>query len=285
MTSLLLNIQNARHSLTRTELQIADYILKNPQLVISKSIQELASEIPTSASSIVRFSQKFCGNGGFSELKIQLSAESSNESELYHELSPTDSINSLKKKMSFHISQSINNTSATLENDQLDQAVQLIQNNDTILAFGIGASELAVRDLQQKFLRVGKHVIVIENLHILTTLLLANRESTAVILISNSGETLEVLKLARIVQSLSLPIISITQKGDNSLQKIADVSLLTDTTSENINLRTSATTSLISQLYTNDLLYYDYFALDYPTNLKLIEKSQRYIKEQFGKEN
>lgn len=281
MQSVLLNIQQSRSDLTKTEQTIADYILKNPHLVIKDSVQELASKIPTSPASVVRFSQKFCGDGGFSELKIRISAESGLETELYKELSPNDSFEELEKKLSFRINQSISKTSDILEESSLDQAVKLLENHETILVFGIGASALAAKDLQQKFLRIGKTVLVMEDVHLLSTTLLGHPSSTALILISNSGETAEIISSASLAKEQGVPLIAITQASQNTLNYLADIKLETDNSTENVHLRSAATTSLIAQLYTVDLLYYRFFANSYDNNAKLISASQKFIMNNF----
>jgi DNA-binding MurR/RpiR family transcriptional regulator len=284
MESVILSIKQARDSLTKTEQNIADYILKNPQQVVEDSVQELAVKIPTSPASIVRFSQKFCGTGGFSALKIKLSAESSFETDLYQELAPDDSVESLKKKLSFRIDQAITKTNKTLSADNINLASQFLLDNQTVIAFGIGASMISCLDIQQKFMRIGKKIFVNENLHMLTTLLLAEHQSTGLILVSNSGETQEVLKLAKIAKDNQLPVLSITQNKPSSLSKLSDIVLATDESTENLHMRRAATTSLISQLYVIDLLYYDYFSINYQTNAATISRSQKYIKKRFGKE-
>ncbi|AKP66554.1 RpiR family transcriptional regulator [Companilactobacillus ginsenosidimutans] len=283
MESLILNIKQSQNSFTKTEQNIADYILNYPHYVIKDSVQELATKIPTSPASIVRFSQKFCGDGGFSQLKLQLSAESGIESNLYKELAPDDTIDSLKRKLSFRINQSLNNTGKSLSEDSIKKSVSIFERTDKIVVFGIGASMIAAEDLQQKFMRIGKTVILSENPHLLTTLLLSKSENTAVILISNSGETQEVLKIAKLTNEINIPLISITQDRPSSLSKLSTIVLATDGNTENIHLRSAATTSLISQLYTIDLLYYNYFSINYQENAKAIKTSQEYIHEKFGK--
>ncbi|WP_232298618.1 MurR/RpiR family transcriptional regulator [Companilactobacillus ginsenosidimutans] len=278
-----MNIKQSQNSFTKTEQNIADYILNYPHYVIKDSVQELATKIPTSPASIVRFSQKFCGDGGFSQLKLQLSAESGIESNLYKELAPDDTIDSLKRKLSFRINQSLNNTGKSLSEDSIKKSVSIFERTDKIVVFGIGASMIAAEDLQQKFMRIGKTVILSENPHLLTTLLLSKSENTAVILISNSGETQEVLKIAKLTNEINIPLISITQDRPSSLSKLSTIVLATDGNTENIHLRSAATTSLISQLYTIDLLYYNYFSINYQENAKAIKTSQEYIHEKFGK--
>ncbi|MFD1471304.1 MurR/RpiR family transcriptional regulator [Companilactobacillus mishanensis] len=284
MDSILLTIKQSKDNLTKTEQSIAEYILKNPHEVIKTSVQELAPKIPTSPASIVRFSQRLCGNGGYSDLKLRLSAESDVDTALYEELSPSDSIDDMKKKLSFRVDQTLTKTNSLLSEERLKAAINLFNEKNTIIAYGIGASMIAAQDLQQKLLRVGKTVVTNIDLHLLTTLLLAKKNETVLVLISNSGETKEIIKFAKIAHENNVPVISLTQNESSSLGYESDIVLKNDDSSENARLRSAATTSLISQLYAIDILYYSYFSLHFTENVKQISLSQKYISNNFKKD-
>lgn len=283
MESLILQIKRS-NSLTKTEQTIANFIIEHPQEVIASSVQELALQVPTSAASIVRFSQKFCGSGGFSQLKLKLSAESTTETNLYQELSPDDTLDDLKKKLAFRIEQSVQATGNNLTTEQLNPIIDVIGHSDQILAYGVGASKLAALDLQQKFIRIGKSVSVLDSPHLISTTILTQPSNTVLVLFSNSGLTDEVIDLAILGKKNSMPIVAITSNAQNPLSKIANFVLTTDSTNENIDLRSAATTSLISQLFVLDLLYYQYFSLDYDNNIKNIKTTQQYVKNNFREE-
>ena len=71
MESLIFSIKQKLPELTKTEQKIAHYVIDNPAKVISMSVQELVSAIPTSSASIVRFAKIFCPNG-FADFKLKL---------------------------------------------------------------------------------------------------------------------------------------------------------------------------------------------------------------------
>lgn len=281
MSSVLLAIQQNRDQLTKTEIRIADFILSNPAKVVANSVQELSQQIPTSASSIVRFSQKFCGDGGFSALKLNLSAEASHEQQLYQEISPQDSLTDLEKKLSFRIEQSLQLTNQSIDIEQIKQAAQKIHTTESLLIFGIGASQIAANDLQQKFIRIGKTANCFSSTHLISTLLLSKPKNSVLILFSNSGQTKEILQVAKLAQQNNVSVIAITQDNGNWLQLHADIVLLTSKTTESDQMRTAATTSLVDQLYVIDLLYYDYFSLDFAKHRELVKKSHRFIQKNY----
>jgi len=285
MESLIFSIKQKLPELTKTEQKIADYIIKHPTKVTTMSVQDMAATIPTSSASVVRFSKLFCDDGGFSELKLKLSAESDLDNEIYDEIAPNDSIDDLKKKLSFRVNQTILRTNTSLTDDALMKAISIIHDKNIIISFGIGASHITAVDFQQKFFRIGKTVITNSDLHVISTILLSQKEQAAVIIISNSGETKETIELAHLAKQNKIPIIVLTHNNVSALAKLSDVILTHDDSTENSSLRSAATTSLIAQFYAIDLLYYSYFKLDFSKNVKEIVYSQKYIAKNFKEEN
>ena len=284
MESLIFSIKQKLPELTKTEQKIAHYVIDNPAKVISMSVQELVSAIPTSSASIVRFAKIFCPNG-FADFKLKLSAESELNQKIYDELDPKDSIDDLKDKLSFRINQTLIRTNSILDDASLTQAIQILSQKETIVSFGIGASHLVAEDFQQKFFRIGKTVITNNDVHVISTILLAKKEQAAVLIVSNSGETKEAINLARLAKQNKIPIIVLTHKNESVLAKMSDVVLIHDDSTENSSLRSAATTSLIAQLYAIDLLYYSYFKLDFSKHVKEIISSQKFIAKNFKEED
>jgi len=283
MESLIFSIKQKLPELTKTEQKIAHYVIDNPAKVISMSVQELVSAIPTSSASIVRFAKIFCPNG-FADFKLKLSAESELNQKIYDELDPKDSIDDLKDKLSFRINQTLIRTNSILDDASLTQAIQILSQKETIVSFGIGASHLVAEDFQQKFFRIGKTVITNNDVHVISTILLAKKEQAAVLIVSNSGETKEAINLARLAKQNKIPIIVLTHKNESALAKMSDVVLIHDDSTENSSLRSAATTSLIAQFYAIDLLYYSYFKLDFSKHVKEIISSQKFIAKNFKEE-
>ena len=284
MESLIFSIKQKLPELTKTEQKIAHYVIDNPAKVISMSVQELVSAIPTSSASIVRFAKIFCPNG-FADFKLKLSAESELNQKIYDELDPKDSIDDLKDKLSFRINQTLIKTNSILDDASLAQAIKILSQKETIVSFGIGASHLVAEDFQQKFFRIGKTVITNNDIHVIATILLAKKEQAAVLIVSNSGETKEAINLARLAKQNKIPIIVLTHKNESVLAKMSDVVLIHDDSTENSSLRSAATTSLIAQFYAIDLLYYSYFKLDFSKHVKEIISSQKFIAKNFKEED
>ncbi len=80
------------------------------------------------------------------------------------------------------------------------------------------------------------------------------RSGDLLIAISNSGETAEVVQIAKLAQSLGCKVIAMTRAPESSLGKVADVVLQLSYEKESDPLNMAPTTSTILALATGDAL-------------------------------
>lgn len=124
--------------------------------------------------------------------------------------------------------------------------------------------------MSQKWNRVGKVCICLADMHLLISALSSAPANSLFVGISNSGEMEEVLKMVELAQEKSLKTLGITQFGVNSLTKQAELTLQT-VRSKEAELRSAATSSLMSRFITVDLLFY---VADYDENMSHIRSSR-----------
>lgn len=259
--SVISHMASMQDEMSNTESRIFQYIKNNAEKVPGMTAQEIASASDASAPTVVRFSKKM-GFNSLTDLKISLSAETKQATDTptsYTDVSPNETFQSLKNKLSQNAQFTIHETSDLFEEETFSRAAELLENSDRCFVVGIGASRLAADDAAQKWSRLGKS-ITFENDYNLLLPQLINRDNRNLLwLISNSGNTPEIVALAETAYSLSIPIISLTQFGQNSLSKLADVNLQTSRPVETA-IRSAATNSIIAQFTTVDLLFYYYIS-------------------------
>lgn len=282
MESVIFTIQKKIPELTKSEQRLADYVLADPQKIITMTTSQLADAADVSPATVARFGQTICGKGGFPTLKLRLSSEKALKPAIYGEIKPNDSPQDLKNKLTFRINQTLGQTNHLLKAQALAKATQLLQTKAAVFIYGLGASNIAAEDLQQKLLRVGKLVVQSLDTHLLAAALTAQKEQAVLILISNSGEKSEPLKLAKLAHHLAIPVITLTHANQSPLAQIATVILQHDDSTENRTLRSAATTSLIAQLYTVDLLYYCFLEQQFQQNVTQLSESHQTITNFFN---
>lgn len=272
--ALLPRIQEKIPSLPESERKIGELILAKPLDVIQMSAAELAKVAGSSAAAVIRFCRSI-GVNGFTELKLQLSAVSNAiQEDVYTDILPEEDLASIKKKVLFRATATLEQTDYSLDNDSLEKAVNLIVKSPTVYVYGIGASYLAALDIKQKFTRVGKHVICSQDQHELAASMAIAPKGCVYIGVSNSGDKKEVLVGMEVASKWGLHTISLTADRPNPLSELADIALKTADTKE-APLRSGATFSLLNQLYAVDVLFLYFMTKQYKENIYHLERSKK----------
>lgn len=268
------------NKLTDVEKRIAAYILAHPEEVISATAKEIGEQTQSSAPSVVRFIKKI-GYSSVNEFKLSINSEKNEKREQkYDDVNLADSFEVTKRKLCNNAILTLEETSEVLKQEQIKTIVHLLEEKEVLFVFGIGASSIIAEDIYQKWGRIGKIIFFEKDLHILSAMLSSHQANSAIWLVSNSGQTREVIKAAQIAKKINIPIIAQTMLGKNPLSKLADHLIQTSIPKEAF-LRSAATNSLVAQLFVVDTIFYSflqnneqYFEKIYNSR-KLIEEINR----------
>ena len=250
----LLRIRETIHSLTPKELQLANFLLDHADRAVNMSIDVLAETCGVSVSTVVRLC-KTLGYTGYKELIRNLYSDisSSQPDNTFEDITPGDQPEAVMRNICQCNIKAIENTFAIADPAALTLAVKKLCDADRIDFYGMGSSGLVALDAGSKFLRCGKTVFAHSDPHNQVLSALTLREGDVAVLISYSGETTDILTLARLIQPLGATIISLTRYGKNSLSEMADIRLYASST-ETL-LRIGPMSSRIAQLTVIDTLY------------------------------
>ena len=268
------------NKLTDVEKRIAAYILAYPEEVISATAKEIGEQTQSSAPSVVRFIKKI-GYSSVNEFKLSINSEKNEKREQkYDDVNLADSFEVTKRKLCNNAILTLEETSEVLKQEQIKTIVHFLEEKEVLFVVGIGASSMIAEDIYQKWGRIGKIIFFEKDLHILSAMLSSHQANSAIWLVSNSGQTREVIKAAQIAKKINIPIIAQTMLGKNPLSKLADHLIQTSIPKEAF-LRSAATNSLVAQLLVVDTIFYSflqnneqYFEKIYNSR-KLIEEINR----------
>lgn len=276
--SVFLRLESFQGILSSSEQKIYDLIVAHPDQVIKMTAKEIATASGVSAPTVVRFSKKV-GYQSLTDFKIQLSTELQTnklQPANYNDVAPNDSFYSIKEKISANTQVSLNETTNLLTEATLNEAIALLEDAEVMFTFGIGASALTAQDIQHKWSRLGKIVCQEQDIHLLLPQLINQKKRALLFLISNSGQTPEIVYLAKVAKEIGIPIITLTQFGPNPLNEQATIGLQTARPTEAIN-RSAATTSLLSQFLVIDMLFYTFIS-QFPHYQEAVTTSRTLIK-------
>ena len=252
--SCLLKIRETLHALSPKEQQLARFILDQPEAAVDMQIEELASACSVSVSTVIRMC-KSLNYAGFKELSRALYSDlaPSREESRFEDIHPGDEPDTVMRNICLSSIQAIEQTMAIIDRHELERAVDLLCRAQRVDFYGMGTSGLVALDAGSKFSRISKISIAHADPHsqILTALTL--RPEDVAVLISYSGETNDILNLAREIKKIGTTIITLTRYGKNSLSSMADICLYSSST-ETL-LRIGAMSSRIAQLCVIDILY------------------------------
>lgn len=197
-------------TLNSLELKVYNFILKNSDKVMYMTIRELAKEAGVSTTTVLRFCKKMhCS--GYAEFRIRF--------RLYQEQEKKCPVNyGTNEIISFF--KSINNDE--FEN-LIAKAASYIFHSDHIIFAGAGTSGTMGKYGARFFSNIGKFSSYIDDpYHPVNNNIY---KDAVVIILSVSGETSEILRLASQFSLHQGKIITITNSENSSLARIADFNL------------------------------------------------------------
>lgn len=239
-------------TLRPAERSIAELILTDPRRVTTMTITDLANIGKCSETTITRMS-KALGYQGFGELKMAIATELPQRgANLYEAIEPDDSLYAVAGKFFYNCIQSFNDTLNFLEATHLEQAVSILNNCSRVGCFGFGASGLVANDAQQKLLRVNVQAWSFVDPHEQISFANGLSSDDAVICISHSGATKDILESMFVAQRNGAKIISIVGNPRSRLAECSDVFLLA--LSSELPFKSGSMVSRLCQLAIVDLL-------------------------------
>lgn len=274
MKSVLIRLRETYPQSRGNDRDIIKFILDHPQEVIHMSIHELSKETYTSPSSVVRFCKR-CGFEGYKDfsrsLLIEVSQATDTRLDNKNEISKFDSIEEIIEKVTLKNIISLEDTEQIIDASAMELAITMMHQARNICLFGIGSSYNVGRDLQQKLIRLDRHLTMSEDWHIQWLTARNMIQEDLGIVISYSGNTEEMIKCCQSMKDKGVPIISLTKYGPNPINQFADVKLYV--AANESTFRSGAMSSRISQLNIIDILYTGYANRNYEQSIQMISRT------------
>ncbi|WP_370577717.1 SIS domain-containing protein [Photobacterium sp. BZF1] len=225
LNQVIPNIRMRLPSLTRTEQSIAENFLKPHFLQKSTSIKEVAERLGVSTALIVKVSKKL-GFSGFKQLKDALNAQHQSDTFLASEqLEPDDSCEQIITKV---LQNSINALTEILnfvDAKMVSAAADAIVNAKNIELYAAGGSTIICEDFQHKLLRFGMRASVPRDRHLMLMSASVLSSNDVVLVVSHSGQTVDLMDAVRLAKQSGAKIISITNNYHAELSQLSDYPL------------------------------------------------------------
>ena len=274
----LVIVKEMRQLLPPSEQKIADYILANPEKIVTMTVSELGEMSQTSGAAVTRLC-KSLKLKGFQELKLRINGDLGRKIELTNrDIQPNEPVSTTIQKVTEHAVQTLLETAELLDNKQLELAVNAIVNAKNIHFFGVGASGIPALDAQQKFLRIHKASTASTDLHMAATIVANSDKDDVVVGISFSGSTFEVKKIMELANEKGATTICLTKFGQTPVSEVAKIQLSTSPTRE-ANFRSGATSSRLAQLHVMDILFMSVASKQFDTTITYLDATREAIED------
>lgn len=254
ITGALDRIEQMVPFLPKSEEDVGRWILAHPEQLATMRVQDLASSCKRSQAAVIRFCKSLQFKG-YTELKVSVIADLSQQhypNQGFSEIRSDSPFHSSMLALEYGATQSIRDTLRNVTEDSLAQVAQMVHTSRRILVFGVGASGIVAKDIQQKLLRLGYIAMLSDDFHTAVLAGAGLSKEDLCVEISQSGETLEVIELAQMVKNQGCRLVAITGYGKNALANLSDVVFLVNAVEPKI--RIGATSSRLAALIIADLL-------------------------------
>lgn len=249
---MLSKISESLTGLSGAERKVAESALAEPKWFVHAAVAEIAERASVSQPTVIRFCRSL-GYKGLPEFKLALSASIGHEGMPYvhEELNADDDMASVVEKVLSNAAASILGARRFLKETELETAIAMLTHARRIEFYGVGNSGIVAQDAQHKFFRFGISTVAYVDTHIqlMAASVLSNHD--VLVVISNSGSSIELLDAVSIAKENGAAVIAITRSG-SPLAQLADC-VLSIASQENVELYTPMVSRLL-QLAVIDIL-------------------------------
>ncbi|ONG50091.1 transcriptional regulator [Pseudoroseomonas deserti] len=252
-TGAIEKLRALRPSMPAKAGRIADFILEQPETVVTLSVTEVAEQCAVSEGSVIALCQSI-GARGFQQLKLALAREVVVQPVqfIHEDLARDDDPATILKKMFGSGMQALQDTQKVLDLAQLEAAASALQAARRVEVYGIGSAAPVAEDAHIRLLRIGIEAKVVTDSHVMAISAAMAGPGVAVLTISHSGSTIETVAATKLAKEAGATTICLTNYGRSPLHSHADI--LLHTMARETRFRTEAMTSRIAQLAVMDTL-------------------------------
>ncbi|ARE75918.1 RpiR family transcriptional regulator [Streptomyces sp. Sge12] len=245
-------------SLPRSVQAVADAVAADPAACARLTVSALAEHTGTSEATVVR-TARLLGYPGYRDLRLALAAlaaqqESGAAPAVTVDIAVDDPLADVVAKLAHEEAQTLTDTAAALDLNQLAGAVTALATARRIDIYGVGASALVGQDLAQKLLRIGLLAHAHSDPHLAVTGAVQLRPGDVAVAITHSGTTGDVIEPLRVAFGRGATTLALTGRPNSPVTRHADLVLATSAARET-QLRPAAMSSRTSQLLVVDCLF------------------------------
>lgn len=219
--ALIASIRSRAPNMTRALQRVAHYVLEDPQAVLYKSITELAEDASSSEASVMRFCRDLRFSG-FQNFKLALAQELATQTQPDASSTHGDTVIDLITTARI----ALDETEKLLNRRTIEAVANELLKASHIEIFGVAASAITAQYLEYKLARLGLKSHIPSDAHLATMAAATSSSSDVFFLVSNSGSTIDTVKIAQLAHSHGARVVGITSRVKSPLAAVCDYLLI-----------------------------------------------------------
>lgn len=253
MPSCLQKIRASLPQLTPVERRIANFILEDPELIPTLSVDALAKNTGTAKSAVIRCCHTV-GYTGYAALKLALVKENSRRDALHFVsgVTPTDTPGEILDKVFAATVKSLHDTAEQIDRKALSALVAMLAGAGHIYIYAIGSSSALAEELGYRLMTLGYTALVYTDVPTMKISSMNILPDDVAIGISFSGRTEAPLEAMALAEKAGAACAAIVGDPESPLAKA--VSLCLAVSSDELAYPTEAMFARLAQMCLIDAL-------------------------------
>jgi DNA-binding MurR/RpiR family transcriptional regulator len=250
--SAIANIRNNLDGVFSAERRVAEFILKNPEQVVTLNVADIAEQSGVSDATVIRLC-KHLGTLAFYQMKLQMAHELGRNQLLRGRSGaekPTSADDLVKE-----LATSILSISANVDMQVLTACVEKIRSADTVYFVAAGNSIPVAESLSFRLGRIGIRAVSSSMSEQMIININNGTKDDVVIGISHSGSSKHVINAFELAKKKGIQTIALTDSKRSSAEQAADITLSTGITQSSAFLF-GATSYLFLYALTDLILFF-----------------------------
>lgn len=264
------NIKMSLSLLNTNERRIGEWLITKGNITQETGLREVADILEVSEPFVVKVAKKI-GYSGFRELRSALMTYFNFlPYEKEEEITLDDNLDTVLDKVFSNSIQVLKEAQSVADTKIIGQAAEIIFNARRVVMLGVGGSASVCNDFEHKLLRIGILSHTYSDLHLMLMVTSQLSEQDVIIVISQSGDTRELLQAVEIAKKNRAKVICITNDNVSPLSQCADLSIFSPAMSGPL-LGQNAVARIV-QLNLLDTLFIAILLLDYQGNSEKLQR-------------
>ncbi|MFC4444607.1 SIS domain-containing protein [Castellaniella denitrificans] len=214
--------------LSRAAARVARLAIAHPGDVARMTIGEIARAAEVSEPTVIRFCRAL-GHAGWPDFKVRLAASlMAGVPYVHSSLRPDESVAGLTGKVFDNAVSALLRVRDALDPAAVESAIDLLARARRIEFYGVGNSGIVAADAQHKFFRYDLAVAAYSDSHVQAMAASLLGPADALVAISHSGRSRELLEAVGLARANGCPLIAVTASG-TPLAELATLHLRADT--------------------------------------------------------